>query len=79
MDSRIGTKNADGSIAQWPEFTICGRDYSRPCRTRRLDDRHFFVLDAFPVGNWQEDEKGLLKQVQKGPVKSEPKRTDKEG
>ena len=42
-DNRIGKIGHS-----WPETTVSGRAYTRPCSTRTLGNGCFVVLDVFP-------------------------------
>jgi hypothetical protein len=55
MDNRIGIRNAEG-VSAWPELSISGRAYRRPCTTIGLDDAgHFVVIDTFPMPSYLEE------------------------
>lgn len=54
-DSRIGTRNADGSVAYWPDHTLSGGIYNRLRHAPTLQDignNQFVVLDAFNPPNF---------------------------
>jgi hypothetical protein len=86
LDKRIGTKHADYSINTWPELSINGRAYERPCRTVGIGPGHFVVIDSFPLPGWRDEVETLRKAIQgmgaapkgKG-VKNVPERSGETG
>lgn len=49
MDDKIGKVNET-----WPEVTVTGRAYTRPCTTVAIGNGHFVVLDTFMTEDgWQ--------------------------
>lgn len=54
-DPRIGKRNADGSIAVWPETTITGRGYIRPVSMTSLGGGYFCVTDNEPITSDERD------------------------
>jgi len=84
LDKRIGVRNADYSINNWPELSINGCAYERPCRMIGLGNGHFCVIDNFPLKGWREEVdalkasiKGMGAAPSKG-VNNGPKRTSEE-
>jgi len=53
MDNRIGIRTPD-SIT-WPERSISGRAYRRPCTTIGIGGGHFVVVDNFPMEGYLEE------------------------
>ena len=62
MDKRIGIRTAEG-VSAWPELSISGRVYRRPCTTIGLDDRHFVVIDNFPMPSYLEEVETLRSAI----------------
>jgi len=50
-DSRLGIW---GEPIQWPETTVTGLPYTRPCTTLGIDQLHFVVCDLFPSARQEE-------------------------
>lgn len=47
-EKRIGTYNPDGSVKEYPELSLEGVRYSRPCSTRRFGVNQFVVITGSP-------------------------------
>ena len=62
MDKRIGVRTAQG-VTAWPELSISGRAYRRPCTTVGLDAAHFVVIDTFPMPAYQEEIETLRHEI----------------
>ena len=63
-ETRIGKRKADGTIG-WPEHSISGRKYQRPCTHIGLGGGYFYVEDMFPAVDYK-DEIEKLKAVVAG-------------
>jgi len=69
MDNRIGIRKTNET--QWPERSISGREYRRPCTTVGIDDHHFVVIDIFPVPGYEaeiEKLRGSMTRMSAPPV-----------
>lgn len=62
MDNRVGIRTSEG-VSAWPELSISGRVYRRPCTTIGLDDRHFVVIDTFPMPGYLEEVEALRNAI----------------
>ena len=52
-DNRVGVKDNNGAVIAWPERSISGLAYARPCTMVGLDEKHFVVVDMWPMPGYK--------------------------
>jgi hypothetical protein len=70
---RIGQKGKNGVIV-WPELTISGRKYTRPCTIVGLGNGYICVEDTFPMRGYQAEIEKLKTVVAGMNAPPKPKR-----